>query len=699
LGGTALNNIGIETERKFTKDLYRIFDEIKGYFSGYDITVTKFYREKETHGDLDILVKTDDVDNLVEIVNDKINPEGLIVNDDAISFDYDNFQVDLITLSPSIWNTALVYYSYDPVGNLLGKVAKGFGLRYGKDGLYYKSIGKSSTEKFILSQNNGEIFRFLGYSFDEFKQGFDTLEDIYKFVSNGKYYDKELFDPDNLTSNDRKRSVKRPTFMGFLKYENGVESKYKFKNKESYIDYVNSWFPGFKKQVEKHKQSDSIKVSINKKLRLVLSNFKSGKLLGDIVYYYKLSKDDFQNYILNTNLEDIEIDFNEFYVKYIELNRMMDKDLGFGKKMGNDVYIHKEYESYLPSDILSKNKKMLPDFNYTIIKWNKKDNSMSFIESENFDISDEPTIDNSYKVSNGNIRFRTKPKRDQIYHHKWMFVQSDYKGFNYDESKLRSLSWYKKYDYDSKMIGYKDYWDKLKINESYSIEEMEIANKTSRTSKNSGAVSDNAVVPKFVIQYTNKNDLILDYGAGKYPLHALRLKEKGYNVKSHDFGRNFNSEFHDNDALDNQYDVIYASNVLNVQSNEEMLKSTIDQIIKLMKKDCLFIANYPSSPRKMELSFNELKDILGEYFDVASLGKNTLLMKIKGLNESIYPKRVVGTFDTFTLGIKNYDITKNNQVSHQEKYGSRNISWGDMFKPNENTNPNYIKPYEKRRDY
>ena len=61
MGGHALDKIGIKTERKSTKDLYRIFDELKDYFIDYEITVTKFYKNKETHGDLDILIKTDDV--------------------------------------------------------------------------------------------------------------------------------------------------------------------------------------------------------------------------------------------------------------------------------------------------------------------------------------------------------------------------------------------------------------------------------------------------------------------------------------------------------------------------------------------------------------------------------------------------------------------------------------------------------------
>jgi len=677
--------------------LFRIFNEIKDYFGDYVITMTKFYSEKETHGDLDILVKTKDTDGLIKIINEKINPEGIIINDDAISFDYDNFQVDLICLEPKIWKTALIYYSYDPLGNLLGKIAKGFGLRYGKDGLYYKNIGKNNTQKIMLSEDIDEIYKFLGYDFNKFKQGFNSLNDIYDFISDGEFFDKELFMPNNLTNNDRKRSMKRPTFKGFLKYMKNSKSNYTFKSKDSYIDYIDSWFNGFKDKKDNYLKVDNIKVQISKKIRLVMGNLKQDKLLGDVLFYYKQIKEDFEKYILDVKLGDAIIDFNEFYGRYIELDRMVDNEFGFGKKMGNVVYIHKNYETYLPSEPLTKNRKMLPKgFKYTIIKWDKKDNSMSFIESVDFDISNEPTVDNSYKVSNGVIKFRSKPKRDQIYHHKWMFVKPSYKGFDYIESKLRSLKWYKKYEYDSRMIGYKDYWDTLKINEEYSFDETEIANKTSRTSKNPGAVSDNAVVPKFVQKYATKNDLILDYGAGKYPLHTIRLIKKGYNVKSHDFGRNFNSELHDSDALDIKYDLIYASNVLNVQSNEEMLIATINQIVSLMKDDSLFIANYPTSPRKSELSFGELKIILSDYFKIKNLGKNTLLMKLKNINENMNTDKFVNNFETFNLGIRDFDITRNNQVIRQEQYGSRNISWEDMLKPNDVTNPNYIKPYEKR---
>lgn len=632
MGGNALKILGIETERKSTRDLFKIFNKLKGFFNDYIITITKFYRNKKDHGDLDILIKTKDIENIKNIIQDNIIPNGIITNDNVISFDYDNFQIDIICIDPKIWNTAIVFYSYDPVAGFLGKITKGFGLHYGKDGLYYKLVNKNNSHKFILCTDNEKIFNFLGYDFNRFRKGFNTLEEIYSYISNGKFYDKELFQPQNLNNYDRKRSMKRSSFKKFL--DMNIRSKYNFKDKEYYIDYIDDWFPGFKDKINYYKMVDSKKLDVNKKFRKIITNFKNGKMLGYIISLYRKSKEDFDYFILNNNIDIISKDFSEFYNHYKELYKMVDKKLGFGKKMGNDIYIHKNYEYNLPKEVISNAKSKIPtDFEYTIVKWNIKDNFISFIKSENFDYSEEPIVDDSYKVLNDIIRYRKKPIRDQIYHHKWMFVKPNYKGFNYDESVLRSLKWYKKYDYDSRMIGYKDYWDSLNINEKYKDEYIKIANRTSRVSKNS-MIGKNAVVPKFVEKIANKDDSILDYGAGKYPLHKFKLKEMGFDVKSHDFGNNFN-DMHDSDALNYKYDIVYASNVLNVQSTIDMLMTTLKEIINLMKYNSIFIANYPKEPRKMNLSIIDLKNILEEYFDVENLGKNTFLMKKKKLNEDI----------------------------------------------------------------
>lgn len=80
----------------------------------------------------------------------------------------------------------------------------------------------------------------------------------------------------------------------------------------------------------------------------------------------------------------------------------------------------------------------------------------------------------------------------------------------------------------------------------YTPDEVEIANRTSRSR---GAVGKRAIVPRLVPQYASQSDTILDFGAGKDAVHALDLREQGYNVTAYEFGSNVDSKLHDMDAL------------------------------------------------------------------------------------------------------------------------------------------------------
>jgi len=145
----------------------------------------------------------------------------------------------------------------------------------------------------------------------------------------------------------------------------------------------------------------------------------------------------------------------------------------------------------------------------------------------------------------------------------------------------------------------------------YISEETDIANATSRAG---GAVGPRAVVPHIVREFAKKNDSILDFGAGRYAAHAQMLNDEGYNVTAYDFGAN-ETELHDSTALQNQYDVVYASNVLNIQSSIDMLERTIAQIASTVKPGGIIIGNLPASPRKFEeLTAAVLNEVLSRYF-------------------------------------------------------------------------------------
>ena len=310
---------------------------------------------------------------------------------------------------------------------------------------------------------------------------------------------------------------------------------------------------------------------------------------------------------------------------------------GVGKQVGNTIYLHKSVEDKLPKDILIPAQERLPsDFDYTIVKFDEKNGNITFIQSPDWDSSDEPIVGDAILIrGDGSQRFIKQKKSPQIYHHKWLFVNDGYSGFNTEESKERSIRWLKVPNIEFNKIGYKNYWDTNVIpyiNESkkmrqelitemsytdISPEEIMKANKSSRSS---GAVGPKAITPRMVLQYIkdtgNKDIKILDFGSGKDAKHTYALRELGLDVTAHDFSANIRDEHHDPNALEKEYDIIFASNVLNVQGSENMMRRTIDDIIKTMGKDSIFIANFPSSPRYGLQTAKEAKEILQNYFDV-----------------------------------------------------------------------------------
>jgi len=147
-------------------------------------------------------------------------------------------------------------------------------------------------------------------------------------------------------------------------------------------------------------------------------------------------------------------------------------------------------------------------------------------------------------------------------------------------------------------------------------EQITVANKTSR---HSPAVGAKALTPKMVRTYVDNNrgkegTSILDFGAGRTAMHAQAMVADGYMVLAHEFGDNVDPKVHCQLALCNKYNVVYASNVLNVQSDKAMLVETIKQVKKCMKWDSVFFANYPLDPRKSGLTTQEVHDILSEHF-------------------------------------------------------------------------------------
>lgn len=153
----------------------------------------------------------------------------------------------------------------------------------------------------------------------------------------------------------------------------------------------------------------------------------------------------------------------------------------------------------------------------------------------------------------------------------------------------------------------------------YTEREIAIANATCRT-HGASAFDRNgnvrAIVPKYILEHAPKNISILDYGAGKGAVHTLMLRQHGFtNVTAYEFGNNTIEGLHDKFALDKKYDLVYASNVLNVQSSWEMLLNTLMEMYQCLNKGGTLIANYPASPRKMQVTTYVMASAISSMFD------------------------------------------------------------------------------------
>lgn len=347
MGRRALKNV---TTRRYGADEYdALASRMKTYVShlfGTRVHVVQAYRQKETHGDMDILLYNDNsFGNVKDMINEYFKPGEIHCNGGTYSFDYEELQIDIILVVPDHWDTSVVFFDYDPSGNLMGKIAHKFGLKYGFQGLVYPYRTTYGTEfgNITVSTDNRKIFEFLGFDYDVFLAGFDTKQEIFDYVANNKYFDPQNFLIENLNSIDRKRNKKRATYQEFLAYINAqVEAGRKWnqtfdENKEKYLPYINEAFPeaGIYDEINKYKGSEARRIAAYQKFNGDIINVRygiGGIELGKFITGFKsfvvqsqralgktgLDKTVFDNYLHVTHVDDINATMDIYFKEHFK---------------------------------------------------------------------------------------------------------------------------------------------------------------------------------------------------------------------------------------------------------------------------------------------------------------------------------------------------------------------------------------------
>lgn len=299
-----------------------------------------------------------------------------------------------------------------------------------------------------------------------------------------------------------------------------------------------------------------------------------------------------------------------------------DAKYGVGKTVSSATYVHRSYEHLLPVEVQHAKALLPPAFPYAVVKYNTRNGEVTFLESSDFDTAPEPTVERSCKVTpTGRMTCRSNGR--QLYHHKWLFVQDDYRGFNVAAAKTRSALWADLPHIDQHRIGNKIYWEREVV--------PRIAAQTkalTRTGEKAGAPASNSIITRHLLcSDIPRTARILDFGAGKHALQTRTLRAQFPRIIAYDLPEVITksevASLFDGNALQHTHNVIVASNVLNVQPSQAMLARTLNDIYCHMKAGTTLFTNVPRAPLKYPLPYAEfvekVEKMLGHRFGEANV--------------------------------------------------------------------------------
>lgn len=229
MGGNALKLETVRLEKKYYDHVAAGTAEVlQTAFPKAKVAVIPSYGEKESFGDLDVLISGIPMDKLREFVTQKLNSPEYFQNGNVLSFGLEItallmkraiFQIDFITIPEEDFDFALNYFAYNDLGNLIGQTAHGIGLKFGHDGLWYKYIIETQLVKEIcITKDFDTALRILGYSVSDYKRGFQTLEDIFTYAVSSENFSTWNYQLENRNHVGRIRDKKRKTYMAFLEW-------------------------------------------------------------------------------------------------------------------------------------------------------------------------------------------------------------------------------------------------------------------------------------------------------------------------------------------------------------------------------------------------------------------------------------------------------------------------------------------------
>ena len=301
-GGKAF---GTRASRVSTEELHKAFEYLKNKlgndFSKFEIPRT--LSNKETHGDIDIVVINNNGYNIEKYLQQKLNNDvkdflkngnvnSALIHIPVIDKDC---HVDIITTgNEDDFSPQLNYLQYGDLSGILGVMARRLKYNYGTQGFFKIYEDRRGQYHYILlTKNLKEGLRILGYddtALKKFDDGLNNEDDVVDFISSSPLFDSDFYRSMNFSHSDRKR------VRGGRPSADYVRHKLIDINKSATITdtdvFLKKLYPQYVDKLNKQIHEIENKVVATKTYSgdWILSHFpeiKPGKIVGQIMAYWK----------------------------------------------------------------------------------------------------------------------------------------------------------------------------------------------------------------------------------------------------------------------------------------------------------------------------------------------------------------------------------------------------------------------------
>ena len=355
MGGNLLKTWNLPEKRIPTDEYNQIKNELINKFRSDGkcnrpvprpfVQVAPSIRDKETHGDLDIIIgRFADVD--IHLLWKDESDFGKYLekefgykpfkNSNVYSFPYQGFQVDVTFHPMNDFYMAVDYSSWGDLGNIMGRVFHKMGLHFGhtglsfwiRQGLFDANVQWSDSDhiyhKTVLTTNMKEICEIGGFDYERWGKGFDTEKDAFDFVINSKHFNKELFALENLNHTNRTRNRKRGMYMRFIEYvANCDKVGSPFRSKHEYSLIMQCKYSQLQRNINNfrlvYEVDKVVKEKVNGKLVAEWCNLSEsdGPMIGKIMSEVR----DVPKFVLlEMNQEEIKQFVVDMHAKYVKVN-------------------------------------------------------------------------------------------------------------------------------------------------------------------------------------------------------------------------------------------------------------------------------------------------------------------------------------------------------------------------------------------